>query len=123
MTERDSAYTEEEVLYMQIEAVRQAELSREDMDLSNEYDAAVYAIWYLLNPMHAKERDSVGTSEICQKKIPAKTADLMKFTAHGHHSQPAEPSPDDRRLYASLRNFSYTFIHFVTDRFRIRRIR
>jgi len=28
---------------MQIEAVRQAELSREDMDLSNEYDAANWA--------------------------------------------------------------------------------
>lgn len=113
----------EETIHLHIEAVRQAELSREDLDLSNEYDVAVYAIWYLLNPVHAKERDSVGTSEVCHKQIPEETAGFMKFTAHGHHHQPLLPSPDDRRLYASLRNFSYAFIHFVTDRFRIGRIK
>ena len=121
MTE-PSANDKELLDALRLEAVRQAELQREDLDLSDEYDAAVYAMWYLLNPLHLEGRDSVGTSPVCKNQLDAARTGSLQFTAHAHHAEPPHPSPDDRSIFTSLHKFSRTFIHFLSDRFRIRRI-
>ena len=107
---------------MKLEAVRQAELSRTDLDLSDEFDAAIYSMWYLLDPMNLGKRESVGTASVCREKIDEKRAKNLRFTAHAHHNEPITASPDDRLLYARLERISKKYIHFITDRFRIFRI-
>ena len=107
---------------MKLEAVRQAELSRDDFDLSDEFDAAIYSMWYLLDPMNLGNRESVGTASVCRKQIVEKRSKGLKFTSHAHHNEFVTASPDDQLLYARLERISRKYIHFITDRFRIFRI-
>lgn len=107
---------------MKLEAVRQAELSRTDLDLSNEFDAAIYSMWYLLDPMNLGKRESVGTASVCCQKIEEKRTKGFRFTAHAHHNKPVTASTDDQLLYSRLARISRKYIHFITDRFRIFRI-
>lgn len=108
---------------MQIEALRQSQLQRKDLDLSNEYDAAVYALWYLLNPTDVAHRDSIGTADVCEHLLPKKKTKALHFTVHAHHGQPLKESADDTLIYIRLSRFSRAFLHFITDRFKIHRIR
>ena len=112
----------DEIEAMKLEAVRQAELQRKDLDLSNEFDAAIYAMWYLMNPMNLEDRKSVGTTPKCSLNIEDDRAKGFRFTAHAHHNEPIKASPDDHLLYARLARTSRKFVHFITDRFRIFRI-
>lgn len=115
--------TTTEIAAMQTEAVRYAELHREDLDLSNEYDAAICVIWFLLNPAGVENRNSVGTSASCDIYLPPEKTKALKFTAHAHHREPQKESPDDKLLFADLNRYSRTFMHFIVDRFKIRRVR
>ena len=104
---------------MMLEAVRQAELSRDDWDLTNEFDAAIYSLWFLTNPLELDGRDSVGTADFCDNIISTHKAKKFKFTAHAHHDEPIERSPDDIWLYGRLSRTGKNFVHFIIDRFKI----
>ena len=108
---------------MKIEAIRRAELEREDLDLSDKFDAAIYAMWYLMDPLDLGRSKSIGTSEYCEKELTADQTGKLKFTAHAHSSDPISESPDDVHIYSVIGRLGHGFIHFIMDRFRIFRIK
>lgn len=106
-----------------LEFARFAELEREDLDLSDEFDASIYSTWYLLNPFEVKKRRSVGTNLSCSKCLSKKLTKKLSFTAHSHHNKPLEASPDDISLYEKIVRKPNKFVHFIVDRFNCRKIR
>lgn len=114
---------EKEKKATELEAVRYAELRRTALDLSNEFDAAIYSTWYLMNPLELKHRDSIGTIEPCDEILPRSKTKKLRFTAHAHHNEPTHPSPDDMVVYASIDRKFGNFIHFIIDRFNCIRLK
>lgn len=105
-----------------LEAVRFAELERDDLDLSDEFDAAIYSMWYLLDPLGTGTRESVGTTDACKMILPREKTKNLKFTAHSHTGEPLVPSPDDIKLY-SIHSRRGNFVHFIIDRFLCRKVK
>lgn len=104
-----------------LEAVRKAELDRKDWDLSNEFDAAIYSMWHMIDPLELNKRDSIGTTDRCDTVVDEKKVKTLRFTAHSHAGHPHEESPDDLRIYALLNKLSKRYIHFIMDKFLILR--
>ena len=102
-----------------LETVRKAELARKDLDLSNEFDAVIYSMWHMIDPLELGKRDSIGTTDRCDSVIDAEKAKKLRFTAHSHAGHPHEESPDDLRIYSLLNKLSKNYIHFIMDRFLI----
>lgn len=119
---KTSTDKEKELQQIHLEAVRYAELHRNDFDLSDEFDAAIYSTWYLLNPLGLKHRDSIGTTEPCEEILPRERTKSLRFTAHAHHSEPLTLSPDDILIYTTLTRRG-KFLHFIIDRFICRRVK
>lgn len=115
MTKEEKTAYEEAVA---LELVRAMELQRKDLDLHRKEDAAVYAMWYLLNPMSVPGRKKVELQCECRE---GKEKRFFRFTAHAHPNEPLEPSPDDMLIYDTLRGGNRA-VHYLIDRFFCRRL-
>ena len=103
-----------------IELIRYAVLSHNDFDLSDEFSAAIYSTWYLMNPLSLEERDSIGTvPPYSVSTRGTKPQDMTKFTAHAHHDEPQTASPDDLIIYSMSNDDTE---NFITDRFSCKKI-
>ena len=104
-----------------VELIRYIQLERDDWDDSSEFDHALRSVWYLLNPLELDDRSKIITDYFVDKEDeygPYKCK--MKFTAHSHHNEPLNPSPDDIIVYNRL-DLKFSS-HFITDRFNIVKI-
>lgn len=116
MTKEEKEAYEEAVA---LELVRAMELERKDLYLRREEDAAVYAVWYLLNPLSVPGREKVELP--CECRV-GKEKRFFRFTAHAHPKEPLEPSPDDMLIYDSLRSGGKRAVHYLIDRFLTRKL-
>ena len=117
MTDRKRRIMSDEEL---VEFIRYAVLSRDDFDLSDEFSAAIYSTWYLMNPLSLDGRDNVGTVPPFSTELPKEKSDgAIKFTAHAHHAEPQIASPDDLIIYSMSNDETE---NFITDRFSCKKI-
>ena len=103
-----------------IEFIRYAMLERGDFDLSNEFSAAIYSTWFLMNPLLLDGRSSVESHP--PHNIPAGSVgseDMIRFTSHAHHGEPQTASPDDLVIYSSKNDDT---VNFITDGFSLKKI-
>ena len=106
-----------------VELIRYAVLSHDDFDLSDEFSAAMYSTWCLMNPLSLAGRDNVGTVTPFNSALPKeKTDGAIRFTAHAHTEEPQTPSPDDLIIYSSMNSENDDTVHFITDRFSCKKI-
>ena len=106
-----------------IELIRYAVLDGGDFDFSDEFSAAIYSTWYLMNPLSLDGRDNVGTVSPYDFALPANKADgAIRFTAHVHANEPQTPSPDDLIIYSAMNSGNDDTINFITDRFSCKKI-
>lgn len=118
MTETEkSAYRAAVMMEME----RAVMLGRKDLRLQKEEDAAVYAVWYLLNPLAVSGRGSLDL--FCGRWSKRWGWRFFRFTAHGHPDEPLEPSPDDMLIYDLTHRKGVRAVHYLADRFRISRLR
>ncbi len=131
------------------ELIRYAKLENMDSEKLDESGAAVYSVWYLLNPLNMTKReqfwnfeedtepiiynkksaeDAYGSVAIGGSPSPKKRSSKkgVRFTAHSHLNEPLEPSPDDLLIYANIR-FSdkkgeSETINFIVDGFTCRKV-
>ena len=96
------------------EAVRFAELERKERDLSDEFGVAVYAAWYLTNPLKLRGRQTLDSVTLAGKLGGRRK--VMRFTAHSHDCEPLHPSPDDILIYSRMNETDPGASHFLTDR-------
>lgn len=104
-----------------LELIRYIQLERNDWDMTNEFDLALYSIWYLLNPLELSSRDKLVL------EFPREVTDpdgsyisRCNFTSHAHHNEPLHPSVNDLIIYKTMpERFSS---HFITERFNIVKI-
>lgn len=114
MTETEkSAYRTAVMMEME----RAVMLGRKDLRPQKEEDAAVYAVWYLLNPMAVSGRGSLNL--FCGRWSRRRGWRFFRLTAHAHPWEPLEPSPDDMVIYDLTRRKGGRAAHFLADRFRI----
>ncbi len=116
MTKEEKEAYEEAVA---LELVRAMELQRKDLDLRREEDAAVYAMWFLLNPLSVPGREKVERQCECRE---GKEKRFFRFTAHVHPNEPLEPSPDDMLIYDSFHGGGKRAVHYLIDRFFCRKL-
>jgi len=106
-----------------IELIRYAILKRDDFDFSDEFSAAIYSTWYLMNPLSLNGRDIVGTVSPYDSALPADKAEgAIGFTAHAHAEEPQTPSPDDLIIYSLMTSQNDDTVNFITDRFSCKKI-
>ncbi len=104
-----------------IELLRYAELERKDFDLSDEFSAAVYSIWHLLDPVSVRGSGVIGSVSPYDKVLSReKKKKAIRFTAHSHANEPQTPSPDDLLIYSAMDSGT---VHFITDRFSCKKIK
>ncbi len=100
------------------ETARYAMLTQKGWDLNNKKHVEHFAVWYLLNPLRLAGRDKL--------RHEIRTADDKKrhvlISAHAHHHEPLEASPDDALVYHVIASSGRESYHYICDRFRIRRI-
>ena len=103
-----------------LELMRAMQLRRKDFDLRKEEDAAVYSIWYLLNPLPIDGRDRLELT--CEARDGRNGKRFFRFTAHAHRNEPLVPSPDDMLIYDREHRNGKRSVHYIVDRFRIRKV-
>ncbi len=107
-----------------IELLRYAELERKDFDLSDEFSAAVYSTWYLLDPMSVRGSGAIGSFTPYDKALSREQKKkAIRFTAHSHTNEPQIPSPDDQLIYSAMDSTAPETVHFITDRFSCKKIK
>lgn len=105
------------------ELIRYAVLERDGFDLSDEFGAAIYSTWYLMNPLSARGRDAIGSVTPYKDVLPkGKLKDAVMFTSHAHESEPQDASPDDLIIYSLLNSKKDGTVNFITDRFSCKKI-
>ena len=114
-------YSFDAILY---ELMRYAFFERKDVDMSDEFGAMVYSLWFLQNPLALSERESVGTVGDYRKNFKCfkNKTKTIPFTAHSHENEPLIPSPDDMLIYSVINRENPRAIHFISDRFDVIKI-
>ncbi len=106
-----------------VELARYARLGAGKFELSDEFSAAVYSTWYLLDPMRTGGRASVGSNApLCGPLTREQRKNAIGFTAHSHTEEPKEPSPDDLLIYSEIAACGGDQVNFITDRFVCKKI-
>ncbi len=101
-----------------VELMRFVQLQRDDWNMEDEYDLALYSVWYLLNPLKLEGRSKMVAKyprDEIDENGPYKSR--WDFSSHSHHNEPLHPSVDDIIVYSRYNN-KYSS-HFITDRFNI----
>ena len=94
----------------------------------SEDEAAVFAMWILLNPFGIEGRESVEIPYYApeEKKLPffpKKLRRVRTLIAHSHPDEPLNPSPDDLLLFVKLDLERGACSFYIADGFEIRKIR
>lgn len=104
-----------------VELMRFVQLQRDDWNMEDEYDLALYSVWYLLNPLELDGRSKMVVQyprDEVDENGPYKSR--CDFTSHSHHNEPLHPSVDDIIIYSRYDDRFCS--HFITDRFNIVKI-
>ncbi len=112
------------------ELFRYAKLHSMNPNEFDEYDAAVFAVWYTQGSDDVREENEFGGYQIPDTLVHLpKRGKGMGFTVHTHPGKPLTASPDDEVIYERLKQFAkehgeeYEIANFLVDGFSCRRVK
>lgn len=111
-----------------LELARRVMLERDDFDMNDEFGAAMYSVWKLLNIKNYQNRSNYVSNvpcviekfgDICSS-VPGDSRSGVRFSAHSHKGGILDQSPDDIVVYALISDISD--VNFIVDDFNCRKI-
>ncbi len=99
-----------------LELLRYAALENRSDTFSDEYEMSVYSTWYLLNPLSLHGREEISA------KLTSDDGGSLTCTAHAHHGEPLDPSPDDIVIYDLMKKESGEAVNFIIDGFDCKKV-
>ncbi len=112
------------------ELFRYAKLRSMNPDEFDEYDAAIFAVWYTQGSEDVREESEFGGYRIPDQLVHLpKRGKGLGFTGHTHPGEPLTASPDDKEIYNRLQKFAkengekYDIANFLIDGFTCRRVK